>query len=199
MASESRALRVLNLFEQYYERVYCFARRNVDSSTAEDIAQEVFVRLLHVPDLESRVIQVGYLLKIADNLIKRGHRRNRLMERHASVRKREIEQEYDSPRPRAATPADGSATLKRDFGTLTEREQEAVRLIVLRGLSYEEAARAMGVKASSVNNWKFRGVQRLKQHNSRQDIAGRQADGSSTREERDRDQSGRARFGQRAG
>jgi RNA polymerase sigma-70 factor (ECF subfamily) len=199
MASESRALRVLNLFEQYYERVYCFARRSVDPSTAEDIAQEVFVRLLHVADLESRVIQVGYLLKIADNLIKRGHRRNKLMERHATTKKREIEQEYESPRPGAPAHNVGAAQLRREFGTLTEREQEAVRLIVLRGLSYEEAARALGVKASSVNNWKFRGVQRLKQHTSRQEIAGRQADGSSIREERDRDQSGRARFGQRAG
>lgn len=203
MASESKALRVLNLFEQYYDRVYCFARRSVDGSTAEDIAQEVFVRLLDVQDLENREIQVSYLIKIADNLIKRGYRRDKLRERHAMDRRREIETKHKTEVKRPRGGGERAEMLMRGFGAMTEREQEAVRLIVLRGLSYEEAAKALGVKATSVNNWKFRGVQRMKQHTSRQETAGRQADGSASnnevRSERDRDQSGRARFGQRAG
>ena len=41
-----RSALVLDLFERYYDRVYLFARRSVDASAAEDIAQEVFARLL---------------------------------------------------------------------------------------------------------------------------------------------------------
>ena len=200
MASESKALRVLNLFERFYERVYCFARRSVDASTAEDIAQEVFVRLLNVPDLETRTIEVGYLIKIADNLIKHGHRRRKLMERHAALARREIEKEIKTSNFQRNQGIERTHTLQHQLSILTEHEQEAVRLIVLRGLSYEEAACALGTKTSAVNNWKFRGLQRLKQHGSRQDKAGRQADGSSNlRHDNDRDQPGRARFGQRAG
>lgn len=200
MASESKALRVLNLFEQYYERVYCFARRSVDNTMAEDIAQEVFVRLLNVPDIETRTIEVGYLIKIADNLIKRGHRRRKLMERHVANTRREIEKEHRPTSGREESGDERTRRLQQQLSSLTEREQEAVRLIVLRGLSYEEAALALGVKTSSVNNWKFRGLKRLKQHGSRQEMAGRKEDGTpSLRQDNDRDQPGRARFGQRAG
>ncbi|MBT5382261.1 MAG: RNA polymerase sigma factor, partial [Phycisphaerae bacterium] len=38
----------------------------------------------------------------------------------------------------------------------------AVRLVVCNGLSYQEAAESLGVPVSTVNNWKYRGLQRLK-------------------------------------
>lgn len=200
MASESHTLRVLSLFEQFYERVYCFARRSVDPSSAEDIAQEVFVRLLNVPDLETREIQVSYLIKIADNLIKRRHRRQKLMDQHASSARRKIEAEHKPHARQNESESETMRGLRHELGSLTDHEEEAVRLIVLRGLSYDEAALALGVTTSSVNNWKFRGLKRLKQHSSRQETAGRTADGPGTsRDEHERDQSGRARYGQRAG
>ncbi len=201
MASESKTLRVLSLFEQYYERVYCFARRSVEPSSAEDIAQEVFVRLLNVPDLETREIHASYLIKIAENLIKRGHRRKQLLDQHTARERRKAEHENKPAGRRTEAGADAKRRLKQDLGSLTPHEQEAVRLIVLRGLSYDEAARALGVTTSSVNNWKFRGLQRLKQHSSRQEeVAGRDTDGTeAVRDDIERDQPGRARFGQRAG
>lgn len=199
MASESQALLVLKLFEKYYDRVYCFARKSVDASTAEDMAQEVFVRLLDVQDLETRVVEVSYLLKIADNLIKRSYRRRQQFERHVHGQQHCPGEglEHDPQCVRA----DQGRVITDRLRNLNEREQEAVRLIVLRGLSYEEAAASLGVNTSSVNNWKFRGLQRMRHHASpHSEKAGRQADGSDTRSGgTDRDQSGRARFGQRAG
>jgi RNA polymerase sigma-70 factor (ECF subfamily) len=198
--SESQALLVLKLFEKYYERVYCFARRSVDASTAEDMAQEVFVRLLDVPDLETRVVEVSYLLKIADNLIKRSYRRKQQFERHIHDQRRAGVCDAPQAQDPEYLKVDLQRAVKDTLHALSEREQEAVRLIVLRGLSYEEAAASLGVNTSSVNNWKFRGLQRMKHHASpREDTAGRTADGSNARPATERDQPGRARFGQRAG
>lgn len=201
MSSESQALRVLNLFEKYYERVYCFARRSVDSQTAEDIAQDVFVRLLDVPDLETRVIESSYLIKIADNLLKRRYRKLQQFYRHAEEKREQCREQSGRPGDRQGIGEEHTADLTESLGQLTSREQDAVRLIILRGLSYDEAAMALGVNTSSVNNWKFRGLQRLKQHSSsRTETAGRSANAAgSSRGSGEREQPGRARFGQRAG
>ncbi|MCK6475854.1 MAG: hypothetical protein L6Q35_03375, partial [Phycisphaerales bacterium] len=66
MAVSTCSRSIIVLFEQYYERVYCFARRSLDAPSAEDIAQEVFVRLMNIQNLESRSISVRSLIKIAD-------------------------------------------------------------------------------------------------------------------------------------
>jgi len=201
MSSEAQALRVLSLFEKYYERVYCFARKSVDAPTAEDIAQEVFVRLLDLQDLERRVIESSYLIKIADNLIKRRYRRRQQFEKVAAEEREKLARAAERPGDKPVHDAERRPELAESLRLLTTREQDAVRLIILRGLSYDEAAASLGVNTSSVNNWKFRGLQRLKQHASaRTETAGREADGKgSARGSADREQPGRARYGQRAG
>ncbi len=47
---------------------------------------------------------------------------------------------------------------------LPTHERDAVRLVVCEGLSYEEASASLGVPVSTVNNWKFRGINKLKKH-----------------------------------
>lgn len=161
--SESRS--VIVLFEQYYERVYCFARRSLDPSSAEDIAQEVFVRLMNIQDLESRTISVSYLIKIADNLIKRRHRR---LKRFEAILAGDSARSGVSPKESSELGEEAdceTGVLCGDaLDLLTQDEQDAVRLVVCEGLSYEDAARSLDVKISTLNNWKFRGIQRLKQH-----------------------------------
>ncbi|GMV26574.1 MAG: hypothetical protein AMXMBFR58_26050 [Phycisphaerae bacterium] len=165
MAVSTCSRSIIVLFEQYYERVYCFARRSLDAPSAEDIAQEVFVRLMNIQNLESRSISVSYLIKIADNLIKRRHRRMRRFEailadessrsEGASAVFGELGEELDR---------DASPLCEQAMHSLTSGESDAVRLVVCEGLSYESAARSLDVKISTLNNWKFRGLQRLKQH-----------------------------------
>ena len=71
-----RANLVLELFETYYKRVFCFTRKSLANAAAEDIAQEVFTRLLQVKNLEEKTITSSYLIKIADNLIKRRYNKD---------------------------------------------------------------------------------------------------------------------------
>ncbi|MEL7471969.1 MAG: RNA polymerase sigma factor [Planctomycetota bacterium] len=170
MAAMSRKAIVMDLFERYYERVYLFARRSVDPAAAEDVAQEVFVRMLSVADLEQKEISVSYLLKVADNLIKRSHRRRRRLEAF-------IEQEVsrssspagDNAGRQAGGADDEQRALERAIERLSRGEREALHLIVCRGMSYQAAAASLDVRVSTVNNWKFRGIQKLKQHDAERD------------------------------
>lgn len=170
MPSDVRAEIVQRLFDAYYERILCFAKRSVDAATAEDIAQDVFARLLKQPDLADKVITGSYLFKIAENLLKRRYRqRQRLEAFRAAKRRAERPETEDTAPARRREGAEILLETQQHLASLTEAEQDAVDLIICRGLSYREAARSLGVRVTSVNNWKFRGVQRLREYRDASD------------------------------
>jgi RNA polymerase sigma factor (sigma-70 family) len=45
---------------------------------------------------------------------------------------------------------------------LTSDEQDAVRLIICEGKSYEHAAESLNVSVTTINNWKHRGLSKLR-------------------------------------
>ena len=159
--SHSRAEIVLDLFEQYYHRIYCFCRRSLSPDGSEDIAQEVFTRLLQLERLPDMTISVSYLIKIADNLIKRRYNRLQRFQRFLEGNdgfKRGARLTGGEP----AEALDLDDDLARRLQALTPTERDAVELVICHGLSYQEAAQCMGVPVSTVNNWKYRGLQKLK-------------------------------------
>ena len=74
--TEKRARRVRELFDLHHRRVRLFLRRLTSSEQADDIAQEVFFRLLQVPNIERREISVGYLFRIGENLVRKRYHRD---------------------------------------------------------------------------------------------------------------------------
>lgn len=170
-----RARIVGELYKSYYHRVFCFVRRFVRDEEAEEVAHEAFVRLFRVRNLERMSISVAYLLRIAENLLKRRHERalryRQILEESGVVaglsprdsQRREV-QERSSGAPSASgdLPID-AARLESVLCQLTHEEQAAVRLIVCEGLDYQAAARSLGVPVSTINNWKHRGLSKLKQ------------------------------------
>jgi RNA polymerase sigma factor (sigma-70 family) len=159
MRSALRGDRVLHLFEQYYFRVVCFARRAGGESMAEDVAQEVFARLMRKPGLEEQDITPSYLIKIADNIIKRSRQRSRSFSSAIEGRSARFGRhgtDDDAPLP------EDEHSMEDRMSRLDPNECEAVHMIVCRGMSYEAAANALNVRVSTVNNWKFRGIRRLK-------------------------------------
>lgn len=163
--THERARLVLALFDQYYERVYAFLRKSSAPDVAEDLAQEVFVRLLQHPALERLTISISYLLKIAHNLLRRRYAR--------AARLRELLHERavmqvcdDPPRMHAKMRSDDgemqSDLLETALGLLARDEQDAIRLIVCEGKTYQHAAEALGVSVTTINNWKHRGVVKLR-------------------------------------
>ncbi len=160
MASDPRVRIVLDLFESHYERVYRFARRSVDAATAEDIAQDVFTRLLRLEDLAERDIRPPYLLKIAENLIRRRFSREKRFVENAERIAASFARRDHHDEARVDPPGDPA---REAVGRLGDHERQAVELTVCRGLSYRQAALSMGVKVSDVNNWRFRGMERMRQ------------------------------------
>jgi RNA polymerase sigma factor (sigma-70 family) len=163
---QERADLVLGLFEAYYNRVYAFARKSAEPAVAEDATQEAFVRLLQHPRLEELEISISYLLKIVHNILRRRYSR--------SVRLREILDEKVKPRERQRNEAcdtlegrteERVATMnsvERAFGRLSDDERDALRMIVCEGKSYAHAARSLGVSVTMINNWKHRGIDKLR-------------------------------------
>ena len=157
----SRAEIVLDLFEQYYHRIYCFCRRSLSPDGSEDIAQDVFTRLLQLERLPEMTISVSYLIKIADNLIKRRYNRNQRFQRFLEGNdgfKQGVRLTGHEPEDSL----DMNDDLAKRLQSLTPAERDAVELVICHGLSYQEAAQCMGVPVSTVNNWKYRGLQKLK-------------------------------------
>lgn len=164
----------LDLFDRYHRRVFAFLRRLTTAERAEDLTQEVFFRVLQVENLENRDISVSYLFRIGENLVRKAyHREQRVRRANEELRLRGRVRSSDDPVvERGSGPVDestetgmalvGSDALVRAMELLTGNEQAAVRLIVCRGLSYEQAARSLGVSVSTVNNWKHRGVNKLR-------------------------------------
>lgn len=140
------------LFRRYYATVYAVLLRITGSpEEAEDLTQEVFLRLYQRPLPSSRDVNLaGWLYRVATNLgfnalRARQRGRNRLL-RWARLERPLSGQE--SPAEAAERHADAEA-VRRALAGLPERDRVA---LVLRhsGVSYAELAAALGVKAGSV-------------------------------------------------
>lgn len=164
-ATTERATLVLDLFDRYYERVYAFLRKSTTPDVAEDLSQEVFLRLLQHPDLERLTISISYLLKIAHNLLRRRYARaTRLRELLEERAQADDTLDAQTPGARRKNPERevGPDILETALGLLGKDEQDAIRLIVCEGKSYQHAAEALGVSVTTINNWKHRGIVKLR-------------------------------------
>ena len=155
---------VLLLHETCYSRVYSFLRRSVPADVADDLAQETFLRLLSHKKIERMSISISYLFRIAQNLLRRRHNRLVRSQRHLHDT---LKHQQTSERNRATTVADtfevDAEHLVRIIDQLSPNERDVLKLIVCQGLSYSAAAKVMGVPVSTVNNWKFRALSRLRE------------------------------------
>ncbi|MCP4836727.1 MAG: RNA polymerase sigma factor [Phycisphaera sp.] len=170
---------VRSLYKQHHRPLEAFIRRLIGPERAEDVVQEVFFRLLRLENLETRDISVSYLFRIGENLVRKGYhqekRSRQVLEavgrqgagRLAAEDEGRLEVRADR-RSDAGVGSSGIARVRAGMLTaalrnLTDNEQAAIRLIVCRGLSYEQAALALGVNVTTINNWKYRGVKKLQQ------------------------------------
>jgi RNA polymerase sigma-70 factor (ECF subfamily) len=171
-----RAQIVGDLYKSSYHRVFAFARRFVAEDDAEEVAHESFVRLLRVRNLERMQISVAYLLRIAENLIRRRHGQAQRFREVLEQSGRMVPEGEEhlgwghggrAPSARSASARTESARpeaerLEELLSLLTPAEHSAVRLIVCEGLDYQAAARSLGVPVSTINNWKHRALAKLK-------------------------------------
>jgi RNA polymerase sigma-70 factor (ECF subfamily) len=182
MAGESRLLQTDELLEQlrqgsdeafaaifraYHGRVFAVAYRLLGSSAeAEDIAQEVFLRLYLHPLAGDREHNLaGWLLRVATNLAYNALRSRRRREARES---RAIERPYDRTEaaPELSPATELAERVRAALAALPERQ---VQLLLLRqaGLSYTELAAALGVAPGSVGTLLARAERAFREHYER--------------------------------
>ena len=149
-----------HLHDRYYPELFRFALYRIgDQQSAEDVASEVFVRLIDAVKVGRGPAQTvrGWLFGVASNLVAE----------HFRKAPRESAELHDE------MPAAGSivgevearirnAQLVRSMQALTREQQEVLSFRFALGYSLEETATAMGRNVNTIKQLQFRAVSALK-------------------------------------
>ena len=153
------------IYEQTYSKIYSYVYYRVtDRETAEDIAAEVFVRLVRKIDTyqdRGRPL-LAWLYTIAGNLVRDFHRRNSRVQ-WMPIEDRELVS--DDVGPSAAT----NMSLDRDMladaiNQLTEDQAQVVLLKFVEGRSNAEVAEMIGKNEGSVKSLQHRAIRAMRRY-----------------------------------
>jgi RNA polymerase sigma-70 factor (ECF subfamily) len=151
------------LFERYAPALLRFAARLLsDRNTAEEVTQEVFVKVIsRAHQYDGRAEVSSWLFAIAANACRDRRRRDR----RASVVPLEAV-------PEPVHKGDGIETIlgdrerrdavRRALSALSEEQREALVLARYHGLPYAEIAEVLGISVGAVKTRIFRAVEALK-------------------------------------
>ena len=177
---DARAFRTL--VERYQRRVYQLALGMVkDPDEAMDITQETFVRVhRYLPSFKGDSAFFTWTYRIATNLCLDAARRRGRSERvEIDESDAEIEARMDPPSAafagpqRAALNAELKAKIDDALASLSENHRAILLLREVEGLSYEELARALGIRKGTVMSRLFHA--RLKMQNKLREYLGEEA------------------------
>ena len=149
--------RAAALFTTYHEPLVRFlARQTGDRDQAEEIAQEVFVRVLKQEQLTS---ERSWLFAVAMNLMRDEARRSARQEKRLEVLKGEQESAVE-PEADGGEREEERAMARRALDALAERDRDAL-LMREEGLGYDEIAAALDLSVGSVGTTLSRARRRL--------------------------------------
>ena len=144
---------------EHMPRLYRAARAWTRSrEEAEDLVQETYARVLSRPRLIRGEDDLGYLLRAL---------RNTLISQRRTEQRRPMTSELLDETPLSARPSDDPAQAsetRQVFAAIAELPDEfrdALVAVDVAGLSYPEAARALGVPEGTLTSRLFRGRDRV--------------------------------------
>jgi RNA polymerase sigma-70 factor (ECF subfamily) len=128
---------------------------------AEELVQETYVKVLSRPRLLRRDDDLGYLIKALRNTWYSHLRAERT--RRASVDPGDREPDELPARSTAADPESSleATTVLDALAQLPQAYREAVAAVDVAGLSYAEAARALGVRQGTIMSRVYRGREQV--------------------------------------
>jgi RNA polymerase sigma-70 factor (ECF subfamily) len=128
---------------------------------AEDLVQETYVKVLSRPRLLRRDDDLGYLIKALRNTWY-SHLRTERVRRAASAPNGAAPDDLESRTTRGDPEASLEASTVLDaVSQLPIQYREAVTAVDVAGLSYAEAARALGVRQGTVMSRLYRGREQV--------------------------------------
>jgi RNA polymerase sigma-70 factor, ECF subfamily len=135
-----------------------------DPHAADDLLQETYIRFLGVRRAwESEAHRRNFLFRIATNLARDRHRRNRLR-RAASLDDERLARAATASTTTASPRSDDAESrtdLHRALGRLSARERELLWLAYAEGSSHREIADALGLRAGGIRVLLFRARRKL--------------------------------------
>jgi RNA polymerase sigma-70 factor, ECF subfamily len=147
--------RAVELMPRLYRAARAWTRSHEE---AEDLVQETYARVFSKPRLLRGEDDVGYLLRAL---------RNTLISQRRAEQRRPITTELLEETPLGARPSDDPAQAsetRQVFAAIAELPDEfrdALVAVDVAGLSYPEAARALGVPEGTLTSRLFRGRDRV--------------------------------------
>jgi RNA polymerase sigma-70 factor, ECF subfamily len=133
------------------------------SDLAEDLVQETYVKVLTRPRLIRREDDLGYLIKALRNTWY-SHLRRERVRRESTVAGERVAEELPAQSP-AGDPQSSLETREvlDALAQLPEPYREAVAAVDIAGLSYREAAKALGVRQGTIMSRLYRGREQVAQ------------------------------------
>ena len=155
---------LVEVHDRYYPAIYGYIRFRVgDEQAAEDLASEVFVRLIEAAAQgkgPTKSIQ-GWLMGTAANLVADHHRR-----RYRSP-ELDLSEVLPDPAPSVDSLAalrEASQSLATALAALTPDQQNVIALRFGAGLSVEETSAEMGKEPNAIKALQFRAMASLRRH-----------------------------------
>ncbi|MGI5207039.1 RNA polymerase sigma factor [Spirillospora sp. CA-108201] len=143
------------LFDRYSAMLYRYVSRRLGPESAEDVVGETFLVAFSKRnryDLEQRDAR-PWLFGIATKLAARHHRAEAA--RYRALRRSPVDGPVEGPDDRVAAGVTASATrpaLTAALSGLARRDLDVLLLVAWGDLSYEEAARALGIPIGTVRS-----------------------------------------------
>jgi RNA polymerase sigma factor (sigma-70 family) len=136
------------LYERHHIAVRRYVARRVGTETGEDLASEVFIRAFRGREScrSDHASALPWLLGVANHVVadhrRQEHRRLKALQRLAATTPESVEHEDRGV----------SAELVANLRRLSERDRDALLLVVWGELSYEEVADALGLPVGTVSS-----------------------------------------------
>jgi RNA polymerase sigma factor (sigma-70 family) len=152
---------VERLFAEHAGALQAFFRRRIQTKAdAQDLAQEVYLRMLRISDQEAVRNPVHYLYTVANNLVKEHAVLDRRWASGIDIEEVEVREElnslpaFDGELDEAARAARLSVVLKQ----LSPKCQAAIALRFTEDLSYREVAMRLGVSPQMAKKYVARAL-----------------------------------------
>lgn len=137
-----------------------FARRN--EADAEDLCQEVYIRIYEAAQKEIPQFPKAFLFTIARNLLIRRAKRDQIVSIQSMADPDELGIAYDAPHAdRTVMARQELSRLELALKELPPRYREAVQLSRIDGLARAEVALRMGIAEDTVSNYLAEGMAKL--------------------------------------
>jgi len=165
-----------NRFAQWFKdwrkpvRHWLSRRASVPAAELDDLAQEVFLRLLRYSEKTAVENPLGYLLRIASNVASEWRERARVSRPHDQVWLEELQIEPDQEPENSVSQAGSDANVQAAVDKLPPRQRQVLQLRVNEGLTYKQIAERLELSPRVVLRDLSRAYSQLRMQLDREDL-----------------------------